>query len=100
MGALSPGKTVEGLLGGLAVAAAVGAGLRTLVPLDLSTSLAFSTAMAGAGLAGDLLASWAKRQRDLKDFGQLLPGHGGVLDRFDSFVMAAPTALVLERLLS
>jgi len=83
---LSPGKTLEGAAGGLVFALALGF-------WPPGTPLG-SLALALAALAGDLAASWVKRRSGLKDFGQLLPGHGGVLDRFDSLLGAAPVALL------
>ena len=88
---LSPGKTVEGSVGGLMTAACVtsllsflqpGASWLCLVTLGLLT--------ATGGVAGDLLFSAFKRAAGIKDFSGLLPGHGGVLDRFDSLIVAAP----------
>jgi phosphatidate cytidylyltransferase len=88
---LSPGKTTEGLLGGLVSAAAVSSLLHFLLPqatfLQL-ISLAMITATSATG--GDLLFSLIKRRIDIKDFSGILPGHGGILDRFDSLIVAAP----------
>jgi phosphatidate cytidylyltransferase len=92
---LSPGKTVEGAVGGLTLAAVAGLALRGLVDLTAIEALAFSSAIVIAALAGDLAASWVKRRRGAKDFGRLLPWHGGVLDRFDSLLGAAPVSLLL-----
>jgi phosphatidate cytidylyltransferase len=90
---LSPGKTVEGLIGGLGTTVAVSLTLRFLNP-DLSLAgLALHGLLIGSGaVAGDLFFSRLKRIAGIKDFSRLLPGHGGVLDRFDSLVVAAPVA--------
>ena len=89
---LSPGKTVEGLLGGLVAAAAVAVLARALVPLPVLAAAALGVAIGLSGLAGDLSASWVKRRAGLKDYSALLPGQGGVLDRFDSLLGALALA--------
>jgi phosphatidate cytidylyltransferase len=86
--AVSPGKTQEGLLGGAAGAIAVAVLLRDLPGLDLVGAAALGAATGACALAGDLSASWVKRRAGIKDFSALLPGQGGVLDRFDSFIGA------------
>ncbi len=96
---LSPGKTVEGALGGLVMAVVGGILLRHLVGFSLTQSSMIACALAVAALIGDLAASWVKRRRGVKDFGNLLPGHGGVLDRFDSLFGAAPVSLLLFHVL-
>jgi phosphatidate cytidylyltransferase len=85
---VSPGKTREGLLGGEAGAISVAFLLRDLAGLDLPGSLALGAAIGVCALLGDLSASWVKRRAEIKDFSSLLPGQGGVLDRFDSFIGA------------
>ena len=94
---LSPSKTWEGAAGGMA--AAVAAALLLGLLLDLGVPL-WQQAMAGAviGLAGqlgDLLESRLKRAANAKDSGALLPGHGGMLDRLDSILLALPAAYYL-----
>ena len=88
--AISPKKTVEGFVGGLvgttAVVAALGSALGFSVPLMavLGVSIALTATV------GDLAESLIKRYTGIKDSGRLIPGHGGVLDRFDSVMFTAP----------
>lgn len=86
----SPHKTVEGALGGfltaMLMAVLVGRGLLLPFPLVLVSGLTIGV----AGQIGDLCKSIMKRDVGVKDFGALIPGHGGVLDRFDSLMMNAP----------
>ena len=95
---ISPKKTVEGAIAGLAGGTLSGVAiyfaLRPVIVLPLSLYLASSLLCAAVGQLGDLCASMIKRQANLKDYGSLLPGHGGVLDRADSFVFALPVALL------
>ncbi len=91
----SPGKTLEGALGGLLFSAAMAVILRPLAGLDLAQRLAACVWLVAAGLSGDLLASLVKRANGIKDYGRILPGHGGVLDRFDSLLLAGPAYLLL-----
>ncbi len=90
---VSPGKTLEGLLGGLAGATLVGlvAGLGLgLDGLRLATLVGLTTACAAVSVVGDLAESLFKRHAGVKDSSHLLPGHGGVLDRIDALMAAAP----------
>ena len=87
---ISPSKTVEGLFGGL-VAATLAAGLGTwLVGLEPWHALVIGPLIGLAAQAGDLAESLLKRAAGRKDSGFLIPGHGGMLDRIDSFLFAAP----------
>jgi len=89
---LSPGKTVEGLLGGLTAAVVVALLLRRPTIDAAAWTAALAVLVGVAGLGGDLAASWAKRRAGLKDFSSVLPGQGGVLDRFDSLLGALAIA--------
>jgi phosphatidate cytidylyltransferase len=82
---ISPAKTVEGAFGGFVVCI-----ITALAVLDLSSTITFLMGVITAisALSGDLLASWFKRKMNIKDYSRLLPGQGGVLDRFDSFIAA------------
>ena len=94
---LSPGKTVEGSFGGLVFAMGMVFLLRPVVGWSVGGSLSAGCLIALAALTGDLMASWVKRRSGIKDFGALLPGHGGILDRFDSLlVVAASCAVAVE----
>jgi CDP-diglyceride synthetase len=91
-GVTSPNKTVEGVLGGCAVSALLamfGAWVQRW-PAPLLTGAIHGILLGLLGLLGDLTASMLKRDAGLKDFGDLLPEHGGILDRVDSFIWAAP----------
>ncbi len=88
--AISPGKTWEGVIGGL-VAVVLLTVLRSYwVDTDLATLLPFVLAVAAISVVGDLTVSMFKRTAGVKDSGKLFPGHGGVLDRIDSVAAAAP----------
>jgi phosphatidate cytidylyltransferase len=98
---LSPGKTWEGLFFGLLTAAAVGAACATRLDLKSGYSLPwwkgaiFGAVIGGIGQAGDLLESMMKRDAEVKDSGNLVPGFGGILDIIDSPLLAAPFAYLL-----
>jgi phosphatidate cytidylyltransferase len=99
---ISPAKTREGAVGGLV--GAVLAGL-LLAPLWLpalspATAAAVAVALALAGIAGDLFESLIKRSVGVKDSSALIPGHGGVLDRIDSHLFAAPMFYLIVRYLA
>jgi phosphatidate cytidylyltransferase len=85
---ISPGKTMEGVIGGTAGALAVAVLARPMVHLPQAVTLELSMLICIAALSGDLAASWLKRRAGIKDYGNILRGHGGVLDRFDSFIAA------------
>lgn len=103
---LSPKKSVEGAVGGI-----LGTALLTILygyvfrePMQLTTNdiflLAGITAAGGlVSMVGDLAASAIKRNYDIKDYGKLIPGHGGILDRFDSVIFTAPMIYYLARFL-
>ena len=94
---LSPKKSIEGAVGGVlgtalltviytyVFRAQMGLGLRTIVVLAIISAVAALISM-----VGDLTASAIKRNYDIKDYGTLIPGHGGIMDRFDSMMITAP----------
>ena len=92
--AVSPGKTWSGAIGGLGLAVAVGIGVGHMQGWPLARTGALSAALAVASQAGDLLESAVKRRFGVKDASQLIPGHGGVMDRLDG-VMGALWFLAL-----
>ena len=96
---LSPKKSVEGAVGGVVGAALIGiiyaAVIRGLDPDAISYTAIVSFGIIGAlgaliSMVGDLAASAIKRNHKIKDYGTLIPGHGGILDRFDSVIFTAP----------
>jgi phosphatidate cytidylyltransferase len=88
--AVSPGKTWEGVGGGLLLAAVVASGAAAVLGLPVGAMAALGIATALASVVGDLAVSMFKRNVGLKDSGALLPGHGGVMDRIDSLTAAIP----------
>lgn len=95
---LSPNKTIEGCVGGIIGAALIGF-LFALVFFD-NTEYWWKFAVIGGvssviSQIGDLTASAIKRNHDIKDYGKLIPGHGGILDRFDSIIFIAPVVFYL-----
>ena len=96
---ISPGKTVEGALGGLFSCILVGYLASFLVPewSPLERAIA-SSLVAIFALLGDLVASSLKREAGIKDFSQALPGMGGILDRFDGLLFSAPVLYAYVRL--
>ena len=94
---VSPSKTVEGLLGGIASATALGAALWWITPFNVWQAALMSLAITVMGFFGGLVMSAIKRDRGVKDWGNLIEGHGGMLDRLDSVVFAAPIFFHLTR---
>lgn len=88
--AVSPNKTWEGLAGGMALSALVGLALGERVGLSEGLAALLGAMAALAGTVGDLTESAIKRMGGMKDSGGILPGHGGILDRFDSLLFTAP----------
>ncbi len=88
--AVSPNKTWEGLVGGVASAMLLSLALRFLTPFSVGETLLVSFIVCLAGFFGGAVMSAVKRDFGVKDFGALIPGHGGMLDRLDSLCYAAP----------
>jgi len=95
--AISPHKTWEGLVGGVLSATAVGAGLWWATPFGPAQAALLAFVVTLMGFAGGLIMSAIKRDRGVKDFGAVIPGHGGVLDRIDSLCFAAPVFFHMTR---
>lgn len=94
---LSPSKTVEGLVGGALSATAIGAGLAWMTPFTPLQAAFLSFVVVLMGFFGGLVMSAIKRDRGVKDWGHLIGGHGGVIDRLDSVVFSAPIFFHLVR---
>ena len=112
---LSPKKTIEGAVGGIAGSVVISmlmmfvysklthiSGLGVLVSTDNNYfALAIIAAIGSClGIIGDLFASAVKRQSGIKDYGNIMPGHGGVMDRFDSFLFVAPVIFIMAGFIS
>lgn len=102
---LSPKKSVEGAIGGVVGATVIGALFGLFVNSKVETTVNFIIVFAiisavGAliSMVGDLAASAIKRNFDVKDYGKIIPGHGGVMDRFDSVIFTAPIIYYLAQM--
>jgi phosphatidate cytidylyltransferase len=94
---LSPSKTWEGLIGGVATATLIGAALWWITPFTPWQAALMSLAITLSGFFGGLVLSAVKRDRGVKDWGHLIAGHGGFVDRLDSVVFSAPIFFHLTR---
>lgn len=98
---ISPKKTIEGSLGGIAGACIVAIIYAVIFHYPVSQILLLAICLSIAGQIGDLVESSFKREREVKDSGSILPGHGGILDRFDSVLFVIPTLyFILKYLLT
>jgi len=95
--ALSPSKTVEGLVGGILSATILGVLLKGITPFNPWQAGLMAFLIATLGFLGGLVMSAIKRSRGIKDWSQLIEGHGGMLDRMDSLCFSAPVFFHLTR---
>jgi phosphatidate cytidylyltransferase len=92
---ISSKKTIEGALGGTAAATLAACILHQLGDLRLVEGAMVGLCLSCAGIVGDLSASWFKRVNGVENYSAVLPGQGGIIDRFNSLLCAAPVSLVL-----
>lgn len=95
---LSPKKSVEGAVGGVAGAALLGVIYAWATGGKMAEYAVICAAGALISMVGDLAASAIKRNQGIKDYGKLIPGHGGILDRFDSVIFTAPVIYYLAKI--
>ena len=93
---ISPNKTLGGLVGGACSALILGIIANFNSEFEIITMIILILCAVAASFVGDLLASYVKRQYAVKDYGSLLPGHGGILDRFDSLIVAGSVIFLLN----
>ena len=94
---LSPKKSIEGAVGGVAGAALLGAIYAAATQGKIAEYALICAVGALISMVGDLAASAIKRNQNIKDYGKLIPGHGGILDRFDSVIITAPVIYYLAK---
>lgn len=93
---ISPNKTIEGAVGGCVVVSLLATVIALCItPFSLSVALIISVVLTPVGVLGDVCVSWFKRRVGVKNMGILIPGHGGILDRIDSLLLAAPIFLLI-----
>jgi phosphatidate cytidylyltransferase len=97
---VSPNKTWEGAIGGIVASCLIGIGGSRILDFSIVHGIVLGLLCGSFGLIGDLCASVLKRDLGVKDFGGLLPGHGGVLDRIDSIILTAPITYFYVTLVS
>ncbi|OWZ84266.1 phosphatidate cytidylyltransferase [Natranaerobius trueperi] len=97
---ISPKKSVEGAFGGILIAAIFSLIFFNLIGVNILTSLIIGVLISVLAQIGDLFESSFKRIAQIKDSGNILPGHGGILDRFDSFFFAVPFYFFILRLIN
>lgn len=95
---LSPKKSVEGAVGGVAGAALLGVAYAAATQGPAAEYAVICAVGALISMVGDLAASAVKRNQGIKDYGKLIPGHGGILDRFDSVIFTAPIIYFLAKI--
>lgn len=94
---LSPKKSIEGAVGGVAGAALLGVIYAAATQGKMAEYALICAVGALISMVGDLTASAIKRNQNIKDYGKLIPGHGGILDRFDSVIITAPVIYYLAK---
>lgn len=94
---LSPKKSIEGVVGGVAGAALLGVIYAAATQGKMAEYALICAVGALISMVGDLAASAIKRNQNIKDYGKLIPGHGGILDRFDSVIITAPVIYYLAK---
>lgn len=95
----SPNKTLEGVVGGIVVAGVLGSFFANDI-VSLFWAIVISVVVAFSSIFGDLFESYLKREANVKDSGDILPGHGGILDRVDGYLFGSIVMLVLLRIVA
>ena len=93
---ISNGKTVEGTLIGLISTVSISFMIKDLINLDTLSSLLLGFVIGILSFLGDMFESFIKRKAGIKDSGKLIPGHGGLMDRFDGYILALPFFYILS----
>ncbi len=95
--AISPNKTIEGLLGGLIFTTITAFLIKDIIQQNTINSIILGFGISTFAFIGDILASFLKRKLNVKDFSNLIPGHGGILDRFDSLIFAGAFIYLISK---